>query len=51
MLARLKQRKLAQWALAYLAGAWPLLQVSDLIADRFSWPNAVLSLPVVSSRS
>lgn len=26
-LARLRERKLAHWAIAYLAGAWLLLQV------------------------
>ena len=35
----LKQRKLVQWALAYLAGAFALLQGIDIVAQRFSWPE------------
>lgn len=35
MLQRLKERKLVQWALAYLAGAWVLLQVLDLLGGNF----------------
>lgn len=35
----LRERKLVQWALAYLAGAWALLQVADLIGERFGWPD------------
>ncbi len=34
---RLKERKLVQWALAYLAGAWVLLQVADVLADALAW--------------
>ena len=31
----LKERKIGQWALAYLAGAWVLLQVVSLINNNF----------------
>src|SRR6185436_132294 len=41
-LERLKQRKLVQWAVAYLAGAWVLLQVFGLIGQQFDWPQALL---------
>jgi TolB-like protein/Flp pilus assembly protein TadD len=37
---RLKERKLVQWALAYLAGAWLLLQVLDVLGQNFDWPRA-----------
>ncbi|HET7306394.1 MAG TPA: tetratricopeptide repeat protein [Gammaproteobacteria bacterium] len=40
--ARLKQRKLVQWALAYLAGSWVVLQGFDLIGQQFDWPLALL---------
>ena len=30
---RLKQRKVFQWALAYVAGAWVTVQVMDVIAE------------------
>ena len=35
---RLKQRKLVQWALAYIAAAFALIQVADIVAQRFGWP-------------
>ena len=41
---RLKQRKLVQWALAYVAGAWALLQVLDLAAQNYAWPHVVMHL-------
>ncbi|MGB8635075.1 MAG: hypothetical protein WCD36_07275, partial [Rhodanobacteraceae bacterium] len=41
-LARLKQRKLVQWALAYIAGAWAVLQVLDLAAGSWHWPDVVM---------
>lgn len=39
---RLKQRKLIQWCVAYLAGAWVLLQVLDFVAGQFDWPSALV---------
>jgi len=38
-IARLRQRKLVQWALAYVAFAFALIQVLDVIAQRFAWPD------------
>ena len=38
---RLKQRKLVQWAIAWVAFAFALLQGIDIIAQRFDWPGAV----------
>jgi len=40
-LARLKQRKLVQWAIAYVAFAFALLQGIDIVAQRFAWPDAI----------
>ena len=40
-LARLRQRKLVQWAVAYVAGAFALLQGIDIIAQQFGWPETV----------
>ena len=40
-LTRLKQRKLVQWALAYIAAAFALIQVLDVVAQRFGWPDAL----------
>lgn len=41
LLQRLKQRKLVQWGIAYVAFAFALLQGVDIIAQRFAWPEAV----------
>jgi TolB-like protein/Tfp pilus assembly protein PilF len=38
---RLKQRKLVQWALAYVAAAFALLQGIDIVAQQFDWPEGV----------
>ncbi|MFC1661360.1 hypothetical protein ACFL3S_07925, partial [Gemmatimonadota bacterium] len=39
LLQRLKERKLVQWALAYLAGAWVIYEVVDTVGDRWSLPD------------
>lgn len=44
MLKRLKERKVVQWALAYLAGAWLVLEVAEYVSDAFGWPTLVLQL-------
>ncbi len=38
---RLKERKLFQWALAYLAGAWLVMQAMEVTAEPFGWPLAL----------
>jgi serine/threonine-protein kinase len=40
-LQRLRERKLFQWALAYLAGAWLVLQAMEVTAEPFGWPLAL----------
>ena len=46
-LERLKQRKLVQWALAYGAGAWVLLQVLGLMVDSYEWPHGIMRVAFV----
>lgn len=41
-LRHLRQRKITQWAVAYLAGAWLFLEVLGFIADHFSWPGFIV---------
>ena len=41
LIDRLRRRKIVQWALAYLAGAWLALQILDLLAEKFSLPPLV----------
>lgn len=44
---RLKERKLIEWAVAYLAGAWLAIQVLDILGERFGWPDPVLRALIV----
>jgi TolB-like protein/Tfp pilus assembly protein PilF len=46
----LKERKLVQWSLAYVAAAFALLQGIDIVAQQFGWPDGVrrgLTLAIV----
>ncbi|HJR13131.1 MAG TPA: hypothetical protein VJ833_04455, partial [Rhodanobacteraceae bacterium] len=47
-IARLRQRKLVQWAIAYVAFAFALIQVLDVIAQRFGWPDQVEKLLILA---
>jgi MFS family permease len=47
-IARLKQRKLVQWALAYIAFAFALIQVLDVVAQRFGWPDQIEKLLILA---
>ncbi len=40
-LQRLRQRKLVRWALAYLAAAFTLIQVLDVVSQQFDWGDAM----------
>ncbi len=44
--AALRQRKLVQWALAYAAAAWVLLQVLGLSVDSYDWPGWIMRLAI-----
>jgi adenylate cyclase len=46
-LERIKERKLFQWAVAYLAGAWLLLQIIGLVGQPFAWPDLVMRAATV----
>ncbi len=47
-LRRLKQRKIVQWAIAYVAFAFALIQVLDVVTQRFGWPDRVEKLIIVA---
>ncbi len=47
LLDRLRQRKIVQWALAYLAGAFALLQAVDIVGQRFGWPDILVRVLIV----
>ena len=48
LLQRLRQRKLVQWALAYLAGSWVLLEVASTFQEGLGWPASFFSIKVGS---
>jgi TolB-like protein len=43
-LQRLRQRKLVQWAIAYIAASFALIQVLEVVADSYAWPRTVMHL-------
>jgi TolB-like protein/Tfp pilus assembly protein PilF len=45
---RLKQRKLVQWTLAYIATAFALLQGVDIVAQRFGWPEQTMRFVIIA---
>ena len=47
-LQRLKQRKLVQWTLAYVAAAFALLQGIDIVAQRFGWSEQTMRLVIIA---
>ena len=49
LLAHLRQRNLVQWALAYVAFAFALLQGADLVANRFEWPGAIARALIIAA--
>src|SRR6266487_4099076 len=46
-LQRLKQRKLVQWTVAYVAAAFALLQGIDIVAQRFGWPEQTMRFVII----
>ncbi len=47
-LQRLRERKLVQWALAYVAAAFALIQVVDIVAQRFGWPEQTMRFVIIA---
>jgi TolB-like protein/Tfp pilus assembly protein PilF len=53
---KLRQRKVVQWGLAYVAGAWGFLQALEYLSETYGWsphlrmlavPTLLLGLPIV----
>ncbi len=42
VLERVSERKLFQWAIAYVAGGWLLLELLGFVAETFGWPDAIV---------
>ncbi len=47
LLQQLKDRKLVQWALAYLGGAWLLLQIVGLFAEQLDWSAQLFRVTLI----
>ena len=47
-LQRLKQRKLVQWALAYVAAGFAFLQGIDIVSSRFGWPEQTMRVVILA---
>ena len=45
--SKLRHRRVAQWGLAYAAGAWVLLQVLGFVSDAFAWPATVKQIATI----
>jgi TolB-like protein/tetratricopeptide (TPR) repeat protein len=41
LIQHLKERKLFQWGIAYLCGAWVFVEAMNLVVEQFSWPQMV----------
>jgi TolB-like protein len=47
-LTKLRRRKVVQWGIAYLAGAWALLQGIEYITNTFHWPEQFQQLSTLA---
>ncbi|NIQ60110.1 MAG: hypothetical protein GWN71_44320, partial [Gammaproteobacteria bacterium] len=42
------ERRIVPWLVAYLAGAWVLLEASSFMVTEYGWPSVILEiLPVL----
>ena len=47
-LQRLRDRKMVQWVLAYVAAAFALLQGIDIVAAKFGWPESIERILIIA---
>ncbi len=47
LLQRLRERKIVQWAVVYLAGAWLFLEALGFVADNFGWPTYITRSAII----
>lgn len=45
---RLRERKMVQWALAYLAGVWLVVQIVDVFGQNLGWPGWIFRSAVAA---
>ena len=46
--ARLTRRKVVQWGIVYVAGAWGFLQGLAYVTDTFHWPEQIQQLATLA---
>jgi len=46
--SRLRRRKVVQWGIVYVAGAWGLLQGLAYVTDTFHWPEQIQQLATLA---
>lgn len=46
--ARLKEHKLVQWTLGYIAVSFALIPVLDIVASRFGWPQTTVRCIIIA---
>ena len=45
----LRERKMVQWALAYVAASFALIQILDIVSQRFGWPEQTIRLVIIAA--
>jgi hypothetical protein len=45
---RLRRRKVVQWGLVYLAGAWGFLQGLEYLSGTYDWPRQIQQLTTLA---
>ena len=45
---KLRRRKVVRWGVAYVAGAWLLMQVLEYFSGTFDWPRQVQQLSTLA---
>ncbi|MGH8122578.1 MAG: hypothetical protein ACREPT_07375, partial [Rudaea sp.] len=49
ILTALRERKLVQWAVAYVAAVFALLQGIDIVAQKFGWPDSIERVLIIAA--
>ncbi len=49
ILTALRERKLVQWAVAYVAAVFALLQGIDIVAQKFGWPDSIERILILAA--
>ena len=47
-LSRMTRRKVVQWGIVYVAGAWGFLQGLEYVSDAFAWPDQIRQVALLA---